>query len=477
MTTVILGRGGASEPRRDFKGQWWLPRHEENRVGGTLEYAAGETATLELHGGLVGDRESPLPEVILGLAGGKSITISQAYYGGHTSQGMPPHSVVTRESWLAHQTLIGLHAPEGPATRFDYFQLETANLPRWVSASLPKVERSPDRLVINVDVPAPLTATVAGVGEIELWWRPSENHKVLDGIMELHITPLMHFRPTEPITFEQAWGCFVTPVLFLLSMATGTPDRIAHMHVGCDDSQEYPYGRAAEVLTTSWTRDSPKQRSTNYWEHLLPFGLVQDKFEVVVQRWFEVYGATQDSLVDFFSVDLTPFMYAEERFTRVVRSLESFHRARMGGTHMDPPVFNALLKTLLEGRTGPERSFINMRLKYANEPTLKARLVELIGRAGEPVASLLASYDRFPRRVVDTRNSLAHEGTLGEAYDDHEVFWAEKSLQQVFKSVLLRELGLTDDEVAACVQRSEGWSWLADKNNRLAHPEEKQGDD
>jgi hypothetical protein len=429
----------------------------------------GESAALELQGGLVGEGASQFPEVILGLADGKPVTIAQAYYGGHTSHGMSPKGTISKETWSGHQTLIGLHAPEGPRTRFDYFQLETSNLPRWVGASLPEVERSGESFNIKVEIPAPLKAGVSDLGNIELWWRPSEHHRVSEGLMELRLTPVILFRPTEPITFEEAWISFVTPVLFLLSMAIGSPDRILHLHVGCDDSEEHPYGRTAEVLTSSWTEELARNGSANFWEHLLPFSLVTDRFETVVQRWFELYEVTRDSLVDFFSVQLTPFMYAEERFSRVVRSLESWHRSRIGGTHMEPSEFDSLLKTLLAGRTGPERSFINMRLQHANEPTLKARLVELIALAGEPLASLVAGYDRFPRRVVDTRNSLAHEGTLGDAYDDHEVFWAEKSLQQLFKSVLLRELGLSDDEVAACVQRSEDWRWLADNNNRLAH--------
>jgi hypothetical protein len=78
--------------------------------------------------------------------------------------------------------------------------------------------------------------------------------------------------------------------------------------------------------------------------------------------------------------------------------------------------------------------------------------------------------------VVETRNSLAHEGTLGDAFDLHEVFWAEKSLEQLFKSVLMRELGFSDDEVEAAVKRSEGWRWLADNNNRLAHWRQFQDD-
>ena len=88
--------------------------------------------------------------------------------------------------------------------------------------------------------------------------------------------------------------------------------------------------------------------------------------------------------------------------------------------------FAKLLEKLTAVMDKNERAFVQPRLR--NERTLRQRLDELLQVCGEPVASLLAEYQEFPRRVVDTRNSLAHEGKLGNAFTYAELFWAQKSL-------------------------------------------------
>ncbi len=117
-----------------------------------------------------------------------------------------------------------------------------------------------------------------------------------------------------------------------------------------------------------------------------------------------------------------------------------------------------------------------MRLSFGNERTLKQRLDELTDMSGPPVRDLLAKYKRFTRRVVQTRNALAHEGRLGDAFTYEELFWAQKSLEHVFRSVLLVRLGLSEAEVREAVSRSADWRWLADAQNRLAYGQEYEVD-
>ena len=129
--------------------------------------------------------------------------------------------------------------------------------------------------------------------------------------------------------------------------------------------------------------------------------------------------------------------------------------------------FQRLLGKLAKVMDGQERAFIRPRLR--NERTLRQRLDEIIEMCGEPVVTLLAGYRNFPRRVVDTRNSLAHEGRLGESFTYEELFWAQKSLEHVFRSILLRNLGFTDEQIVQQVARTSQWHWLTDPQNRLAH--------
>lgn len=467
MAKVEAGPKRSSESLRTFRGQWWLPAEPTKRVGGTLDFVAGEGGSLEIHGGLAGEEAPPWPIVIFGDAGGKLVTITDAHYRGHTIRGLPPDRRISREEWRCFEVLIDHHAEEGGDARFDSFALGTSGLPAWVGKPSPDMQHGDGgQISIKVDIPAPLSVEIDGVGTVMLSWGEGYQHS--GNSISLDVTPRLEFRPLEPTTTQDAWLSFVTPTLFFLTLASGTADRISSLHVGLDDSEEHPYGLYAEMLVARWADELPRSNEARYWEQLLPFSAVEPRFDDLLRNWFDLYATTRDSLLDFFAESFTPFMFAEESFVRVVRSMESWHRAEIGGTYMPAERFEALLHKLRQSLDEEEWAFADMRLAHGNERTLRQRLEELVGLAGQPVQELLARYKAFPQRVVRTRNSLAHEGRLGDAFTEEELFWAQKTLEHVFRSVLLRRLGLAEPEVEEAVRRSAEWRWLSDANNRLA---------
>ncbi len=467
----IRNSSNEAEAQRVFKGQWWLPSAPTRRVGGTLEYLAGEGVTLELHGNLVERGSRRDTEIIFGIADGKAITFADAHHSSHSGrQTSDGHHEILREVWRGYHVLVGMHTGVGEAVLFDSFDLQTSLLPRWVNS--PRATTSSTEggnVVVEVQVPDALMADVDGLGTLELWWAQSENYRDSDTSVDISITPMLRLHAPEALTFHQAWLDFVTPSLFFVSLVSGSADRILALHVSTTEDEEHPFGQRAEVLVPTWTSELPKSRSVHFWEQLLPFPTVEKQFGDLLPRWFDLYRTTRDSMLDFFSTEFTPFMYAEESFVRVVRSMESWHRSRIGGTYMSKERFETLLQKVQDGLDGPARAFIKMRLAHGNERTLKQRLDELTSLAGEPVAPLIASYTKFARRVVDTRNSLAHEGALGTAFSDTELFYAQRSLEQVFRSVLLRELGLSTEQVAEAVSRSSSWRTLTSPHNPLVN--------
>jgi hypothetical protein len=96
-------------------------------------------------------------------------------------------------------------------------------------------------------------------------------------------------------------------------------------------------------------------------------------------------------------------------------------------------------------------------------------LDELIDAAGEPVASEISSYTKFTRRVINMRNQFTHgDGDLSHLH----MFWATRILDVVFYSVLLRELGVADDDVGRFVRESRVWRQITSMDNvwlRQAH--------
>lgn len=141
---------------------------------------------------------------------------------------------------------------------------------------------------------------------------------------------------------------------------------------------------------------------------------------------------------------------------------------------MEEVDFSELLSKLRTVTTGREWSYIKPRLR--NERSLRQRLDEVVAEAGDLLGSLVSQYRNFIDRVVTTRNSLAHEGRLGKAFTYEELFWAQKTLENLFRALLLRRLDFTDDQVTQCIVRTADWRWLSSSQNRLAHWREYHDD-
>jgi hypothetical protein len=112
--------------------------------------------------------------------------------------------------------------------------------------------------------------------------------------------------------------------------------------------------------------------------------------------------------------------------------------------------------------------FLHSRLQHANDPSLRERLDALIAECGEPITGLVNRYDRFVRRVVETRNVLTHRGSQGgeRRFDTDELFYAQKTCAALFAIVVLRAVGL-GDLVAERVTATGNWRWLRSESNPL----------
>jgi len=451
-----------------MRGIWWLPADPERTIGGQLTFVEREGGRLELLGGFFGQDAPQVPVVIFGTVAGKAITVCDASYQGRsTTQDWRTggEETVTSESWACYDVFVGIHSSEGSAQRFDAFILETAMLPVWVNKPRVDTERKEGSIVITVPRPEPIFASIENVGNINLWWTSSER---IGLNAEVSVTPKVEFQPVHGSTVHEAWTAFVTPALFMVTFATGVADRIVSLQGRIDGRDDHPlHDRTVNIPVHRWTGEVPPSRSHHVYFHPVRFQDVESWFPHFVSNWFQIVVTSRDSFLDFVASSITPFLYLEEQFVRVVRAMESWHRRVIGGSYMDQASYETLIERVLSLTAGRERQFLQMRLQHANERSLKQRLDDLIATAGEPVVSIVGTYSKFVRRVVSTRNSLVHDGKIGADFTYEELAWATRSLEEVFKSALLHRLGFDPKAVADAVKRSGAGSLLTGPGNPL----------
>lgn len=476
MAGIEIDIGTRSRPRRSFSGQWWLPALPEQRAVGTLEYVAGEGGRLELLSTLGTPIELPLSQVVLGVSDeGAPVTICDAT-GISRSGGF--FGDTRKESWRCYSVFIGAHCSEGDATKFRHFSLETSGLSGWVNR--PRVRTGdyfgPSPITFEIDRLDSMMVRLDAAAELAISWSDSLHEARLS--THLQVRPSIDFIPRNPLTTDDAWRKFVTPVLFFMTLALGSPDRIVSLlGVPDDDSSEPP--RTVEILLPGWAEELTEgsggpiiHQQLIQFEELLP-----TRLQTVLCKWFAMAEDSPHSLNDFFRVSLSPPISAEDSFLRVARSIESWHRSRFGGHYLERDTF-AEMRENIRGVVSQATWDEYLKERLINAPPFVRRLEDMVEKAGEPVATEIAQYRSFVERTKKTRNSIAHEGRIGTAFKHLELFWAQKALEHVFRSVLLRELGFTEEEVRTAVDRSREWRWMTSPQNRLRYWQEyENGDD
>jgi hypothetical protein len=461
---VQTGGEEALEPI-DVVGSWWWSEDPDRRIGGRFQYQLDGGCTLELAGAL---NTPPVPEApgevpghtIFGVdTAGRRITIVGATDAGGRSIDRVP----VAQQWRAYRAYVGAHFEDGSATRFNACAIALESLGLWTETGLARSTGDFPQVGLEVTVPQQLSVEL---GDKNILLRWTETSSFQAGLAELRVQPRFVLETTHPLTDEEVWEQFTSPLMYFMTLATGAPSAVTGMDVTSGS-------QGADVLMSSWPAiPHENNRSGTYrWEHLLPFELIRDKFGAVIPAWLALFGSTRLPLVEFFGVMYSPSLSLEHGFLQVIRSMEVWHRLRVGGTYMDPEAFAAMLKAVRSAVTGPARELAMMRLRYGNERTARQRLDELVNTAGGAVQSLVNSYDNFSRHCIDTRNRLTHGPEVHPPgyIEPLDIFWAMNTLQAVFTGVLLESIGL-GEQTNELLTRTRAWKGLASPFNSLLPP-------
>jgi hypothetical protein len=176
----------------------------------------------------------------------------------------------------------------------------------------------------------------------------------------------------------------------------------------------------------------------------------------LMEAWFSLYDKAAYPLQEYFLSDVFegPSVF-EEDFARSVRCLEVYHRVTKGGEYLPRGVFNDLVGRLKDAAHDvSERSFVAMRMNFANELTLKQRLEDLIAHSCGLLEMEVGRRPKFVRRVVDTRNNITHQSTTGEFFSPPQMAEARDILRRIMRANILRDIGFAEDEVQAALVRS-----------------------
>ena len=383
-------------------GFFWLPSHPENQFPGILCISNAGEITLRinylitavdsnlLHSGTPIGKEPPR---ILGQIDGDPVTLvgckaaEDPFYPLRLAQGNVSASIF-HVGWA----FIGANYEEGEHITFTSVQFSVEGLSEWLSVSgfRLELERNSEKADWRMDYRQPDDISIPLPDGIELTFSFSPSfalpsHGVSD--ISSSITQNCHILLTSTesvpfVTFSSlvhkihSFLCFaMNNIVATMSMTGYSKDKI--------DKWE----RESPVKIYYQSQIHPQSKHNAYVPMTFRYGDISENLVEILFRWIENYDNSEPAFDLYFASKTGAHKFLNAIFLSLIQGIETFHRRNCDRTLMGHGEFTELHEKIVESVPAPRREWIEARLKYANEISLRKRLKDLI----EPFQDFLAS--------------------------------------------------------------------------------------
>lgn len=201
-------------------------------------------------------------------------------------------------------------------------------------------------------------------------------------------------------------------------------------------------------------RQAPEPEKSDWW---IWFADVKDVFGALFENWMSQRTKFGPGFYLYLGTLRNERIYAEHRFVNLVWAVESFHRTK----HEDKKINQLTQKVARivdQIEAGKDKRWLKGRLRNADEPSLKDRIVEVYSAL--PLRFEGASLRRFAERCAKCRNDISHFGGSREK-SDYQEFLSElddlsDALSSLHHAILLKEIGLSDKALSEAL--IGGWA-------------------
>ncbi len=460
-------------------GLWWTPSSDQ-KLGGTLTFSSSEGICLSVFGSFEGRGESARAgsyPVILGVTSdGNLMTLCNCLQ----SRSHETSSGFKSEDYVAEVAYIGAHFSEPSQIRFHSADLQYSELSEWVGLSGFKTEHAFEEEGLRqhgVKYTAPKEVTITtkkGTLSIRFTFQSSG-----DRLREVKLgqTVWISIDAQEELSVDDWHAQFITPLQNFLTLATDKPNSIVDAFVysklkTLTMTDDEVIERPIHVIYRTAYRGAEHGQRLFPGDMLFTFNDIANRFPAIIDRWLEI-STELDSICNlFFSVQHAPNMYMEQKFLSIVQAVESYHRRRIRNHELSEEEHRARLTSITSATPAKHREWLNRRLLYSNEPSLRERLKELIDLMDGvelPTNAVTTTKEAFIQKVLDTRNFLVHydPSLKRRSAEGHTLYLITQVLSLLLECCFLRELGYTPEQCAQSITRTLRWKRVANEALQL----------
>jgi hypothetical protein len=455
-----------------LQGYFWLPESEERKVPGTLAIDSSGACSLALMGFLepLEDVFSDIPDshsAILGVVDGGAVTLMHCLC---KNRNLVLGGGVSKSSYHVRLVYLGALSSSAEEMPLSKLNVEFEGLDDWIGKTGIRVQHQWEQRSATISFePLPDIVFKTDAFDISLTWRwtipggPSITESKISQNAALSIKPRIptNFGDLQEVMFRLVnfFRLIIGEAVAIQALTATSPNSLIKIE-GKDLEKSF------KVFYES-TGESRKALKLSSHTMLLHYNTISDRLGLLLQTWLERYETLSPAFALYFSVLSGAFTYMETRFLALSQGLETLHRRTCPDTLRPLVEFDALRNQVIENSPEAAKEWLEDRLAYANELTLRMRLKELV----KPFASHFGNAkarEKFVTSVVDTRNYFTHYDAKLEhlAAQGLELHYLCERLEALFHFQLLSLAGIPTELMNSIPKKNRGF---AEKLNPTGH--------
>lgn len=451
---------------REFRGNWWLPETPEREVGGVATFSQDDGVQLEVFSALNPEVEagftSELVEhnTVLGRSTDNDrVTIQGAMYSGGKST-ISRESGVRTEEYVADMLLDGAHFTD--EVRFDQIDLHYPLLWKWAGRTgvthVPAFDDDGMHESSSIEYSPPEAVTV-DLDTAELGLKTGATITPAPDLSISEQTTFNIIPKSGTVTLEESQE-YQSQLQDFLTLATGSElpaeKLVGRIEIERPDLDDPAFHDVDVMYQTGSDLDRPGSRRPYRWN--FEFSDIEDRFETVMNEWFEKYEALNPVNQLYFSTKYNSNMYTENEFLTLTRAIEAYHRIVYGGQYLPNDEYEEYKAELAETihddyPIGFKDHLKDGTFEFANEYSLRKRLGLLIDKHIDTLSVLPVDIAEMSGDITDARNALTHRNQHDEIHETHDfvtLTWVARALLEV---VLLSEIDIPEAQVRERIGR------------------------
>lgn len=393
------------------QGYWWLPDKPENKLFGTLKISVDGSVSLDIHGllrvpyGEFGSYTVFEYEKIFGeTEDGKPVILLNCF---ETNSSIRVGGGISQTSVNSKFAFIGTTSKSIDKLEFSKVIFSFEGLSEWLNISGIEVSHNLEEKKgeIKYEVPESILYTLEDDVKFSfdfiLNFNSLTRHLIDAKVSQKEFIALEFPKPLEIYSIIQ----IISRILKFFCFATDKSVSMKSLTAIYSNEEQDEY-------TEIYYRSSPySEKSEKMDIHLMLFHFSQicDDFQKLLNNWLKSFDFLEPTFnLYFFTIQNTRNL--ESHFLFLAQAIETFHRRTCDEHLFDEPDFDELSAILREGVNNNKdeyKDWVENKLRYGNELTLRKRLKKLI----EPFNHLFGSKsDRnsFINQFLNTRNYLTH---------------------------------------------------------------------